>query len=163
MEADSLRTVYAFRMRLSIHTVRPYHYRMDRFNTPSMRRFFRYAVVGVSTLLFDLLLLALLTELLGVPYYIATPFAFLVAVTINYAFSRAHVFRGTGRNLHHGYAYFISIALLGAFITTSGVALLVSLFSLYYLLARILVAGFVGMGNYLLNLHFNFKVAGHHP
>jgi len=128
-----------------------------------MRRFFRYAVVGVSTLLFDLVLLAALTELLDVPYYVATPFAFLIAVSINYMLSRAHVFRGTSRTVHHGYAYFITFALLGAFITTSGVALLVSAFGLYYLFARVLVAGFVGIGNYLLNLHFNFRVAGHHP
>jgi len=128
-----------------------------------MRRFFRYAVVGVSTLLFDLVLLAALTELLGVPYYVATPFAFLIAVSINYMLSRAHVFRGTSRTVHHGYAYFITFALLGALITTSGVALLVSAFNLYYLFARVAVAGFVGIANYLLNLHFNFRVAGHHP
>ncbi|MBU2103644.1 GtrA family protein [Patescibacteria group bacterium] len=136
---------------------------MQRLWTPSTRRFIRYAVVGISTLLFDLLLLVGLTELVGVPYYIATPFAFLVAVSINYALSRMHVFRGTIRPVHHGYVYFIGIAFLGAFITTSGVALLVSFFGMYYLLARVLVAGFVGVANYLLNLHFNFRVAGHHP
>lgn len=136
---------------------------MQRLWTPSTRRFIRYAVIGVSTLLFDLMLLAGLTELVGVPYYIATPFAFLIAVSINYALSRMHVFRGTMRPVHHGYLYFIALACLGAFVTTSGVAALVSFFGLYYLFARVLIAGFVGVANYLLNLHFNFRVAGHHP
>ncbi|MBU1292727.1 GtrA family protein [Patescibacteria group bacterium] len=136
---------------------------MQALWTPGTRRFIRYAIIGVSTLLFDLLLLAGLTELVGVQYYIATPFAFLIAVSINYALSRMHVFRGTMRPVHHGYAYFIGLACLGAFVTTSGVALLVTFFGLYYLLARVLVAGFVGMANYLLNLHFNFKVVGQHP
>ncbi len=136
---------------------------MHRLTGPAVRRFTRYAVVGVSTLLFDLALLWCLTELLGVPYYVSTPFAFLVAVSINYLLSRAHVFHGTERHIHHGYAYFIGIAALGALVTTSGVAFLVSFFGLYYLLARVLVAGVVGIGNYLLNLYFNFKVVGHHP
>lgn len=131
--------------------------------TPATRRFFRYASVGVTTLGFDLVLLYLATEFAGVPYYIMTPVAFLLAVSLNYFLSRAHVFRGTSRKAHNGYAYFILIALAGAAVTTGGVALLVQYLGLYYILARLLVAGLVGIGNYLMNLHFNFKVAGHHP
>lgn len=128
----------------------------------SIARFLKYMSVGVSTLSFDLLLLVVLTEWLHVPYYIATPGAFLVAVTINYLVSRRHVFTGTTRRLHTGYAYFIAFALMGASITTLGVALLVTYLGLYYLVARILVAGVVGIGTYLSNLFFNFKVAGKH-
>lgn len=129
----------------------------------AIRRFFRYALVGVSTLAFDLVLLYIVTELFGVPYYISTPAAFLVAVTINYFISRKFVFRGTERRIHHGYAYFIAVALVGAFVTTSLVAFLVSFAHLYYLLARVLVAGIIGIGNYLLNLYLNFRVVGNHP
>ncbi|MGE5541323.1 MAG: GtrA family protein [Bacillota bacterium] len=129
---------------------------------PALLRFLRYAAVGVSTLAFDLLLLAALTQLLHVPYYISTPLAFLVAVSINYALSRSFVFRGTDRPVHHGYAYFIAIAFGGAFAITVAVAALVTYAHLYYLVARILVAGVVGIVNYLVNLHWNFKVAGKH-
>ncbi len=128
----------------------------------SVTRFLKYLSVGVSTLSFDLLLLFALTEWLQVPYYLATPGAFLVAVTINYVVSRRHVFTGTERTLHTGYAYFITFALVGAGVTTLGVTLLVTYLGLYYLVARILVAGFVGMGTYLSNLFLNFKVAGKH-
>ncbi|MDB5189287.1 MAG: GtrA family protein [Parcubacteria group bacterium] len=130
--------------------------------SPASRRFLRYAAVGVATLSFDLLLLAALTQLLHIPYYISTPFAFLVAVSINYVVSRAFVFRGTERPVHHGYAYFILLALAGAVFITASVAFLVTYVHLYYLVARVLVAGFVGIANYLINLHFNFRVAGHH-
>jgi len=130
--------------------------------TPAIYRFLRYSAVGVSTLLFDLALLWVLVELIGIPLSIATPLAFLVAVSINYMISRSHVFHGTLRKMHHGYAYFILIAFAGAFVTTLGVTLLVTYLSLYFLLARVLVAGVVGIGNYLMNLHFNFKVVGHH-
>jgi len=129
----------------------------------AIRRFLRYALVGVSTLSFDLLLLYIATSIIGIPYYISTPIAFLMAVTINYFISRRFVFKGTERRIHHGYAYFIVIAILGAVLTTSLVAFLVSFAHLYYLLARVLVAGIIGIGNYLFNLHLNFRVAGNHP
>lgn len=123
----------------------------------------KYAAVGGSTFAFDLVLLWVVTELFGVPYQISTAGAFLVAVSLNYALSRKFVFKGTTRRVHHGYLYFILIACGGAAVVTGAVAFLVSLFGMHYLIARIIVACFVGIGNYLFNLHFNFKVAGHHP
>jgi putative flippase GtrA len=129
---------------------------------PAFARFARYTVVGVSTLAFDLLLLAGLTQLLHVPYYFGTPFAFLVAVSINYAISRVFVFRGTERSVPHGYVYFILLAGGGALFITGGVYLLVTYAHLYYLVARIAIAGVVGLFNYLTNLHWNFRVAGKH-
>lgn len=128
-----------------------------------MRRFLRYAAVGVSTLTLDLLFLAAMTELMGVPYFIAVPVAFLATATLNYAISRKHVFRGTMRPVHHGYAYFITLAVCGAALTTAGTAFFVEALGFYYLFARVFVAGFVGTANYLINLHYNFRVAGHHP
>ncbi len=127
-----------------------------------LTRFFRYTLVGGTTFGADLLLLFLVTEYLGVPYYIATPGAFLLAVSANYLISRHFVFRGTTRTHTVGYSVFIGAALLGALVTTAGVALLVSYAHLYYLVARVLVAVCVGMGNYLFNLFLNFKVVGLH-
>jgi putative flippase GtrA len=124
------------------------------------KRFFRYAAIGVGTLIFDLAMLYVAVSTLHISYLIATPVSFLIAVSCNYILSRNIVFKGTKRSWHGGYAYFISIALLGAVLTTSLVATLVSFFGLYYLLARVLVAGIVGIGNYLFNLYINFKVAG---
>jgi putative flippase GtrA len=133
-----------------------------RIPYPALIRFMRYAAIGVATLAFDLLLLAGATELAGIPYYLATPLAFLVAVSLNYALSRSLVFRGSERPVHHSYAFFLLIALAGALLITGAVALLVTYLHLYYLLARVVVAGFVGIANYLANLHWNFKVAGVH-
>jgi putative flippase GtrA len=97
-----------------------------------------------------------------VPYYVATPISFLIAVSCNYVLSRQLVFSATERSWHRGYVYFAVIAVLGAAITTGLVALLVSYVGLHYLIARILVAGLVGIGNYLFNLYVNFKVVGKH-
>ncbi len=135
---------------------------MSRLSYPAFARFARYGAVGVSTLLFDLLLLAALTQLLSIPYYYSTPLAFLVAVSLNYAISSRFVFRGSDRSIHHSYAYFILLAGVGAVFITYGVYVLVTYAHLQYLLARVAVAGVVGLVNYLINLHLNFRVAGMH-
>lgn len=125
-------------------------------------RFSRYATVGVSTFLFDLGMLSVAVSFFHVSYLIATPCAFLIAVSCNYAISRKFVFGKTERTWHGGYAYFALLALSGAALTTGLVAGLVSVFGLQYLIARSIVAGAIGMVNYLVNLYFNFKVAGKH-
>ncbi len=126
-------------------------------------RFSKYTAVGVSTFLLDLAMLYAAVTYLGVPYYVATPCAFLLAVTVNYIISRRHVFHGTERSWHGGYAYFIIIALSAAAITTLLVAAFVSYLSFNYLVARTLTAGIVGMGGYIVNLLYNFKMYGKHP
>lgn len=125
-------------------------------------RFARYSAIGVLTFLLDLGMLYVAVAWLGIAYYAATPISFLIAVSINYVCSRHVVFKGTERSWHGGYVYFTIAALLGASVTTGLVAALVSFRGLYFIVARVLVAGLVGMGNYLFNLHFNFKVAGKH-
>jgi putative flippase GtrA len=126
-------------------------------------RFCKYSVVGVATFALDLLLLYYSVTILGIPYYVATPIAFLFAVSCNYALSRAHVFKGSERSWEGGYTYFIAIAICGAVATTGLVTLLVTNFEIYYMLARIFVAGIIGVANYAFNLYFNFRVAGAHP
>ena len=127
-----------------------------------LRRFLRYALVGGSTFAFDLALIWMMTELFGVPYWLSTWLGFVIAVSLNYFISRRFVFRGTGRRIDHGYAFFILFALGGAAFIAGAVTLLVTLFGLHYLVARIGIAAIVGIGNYLFNLHFNFRVAGQH-
>jgi putative flippase GtrA len=99
---------------------------------------------------------------MGVPYYIATPCSFLIAVSGNYLLSRRFVFKGTQRSWHRGYIYFAVVALLGAGVTTILMIGLVSWLGVYFLVARTIVAGLVGMANYLFNLYVNFKVVGVH-
>ena len=127
----------------------------------SIKRFSRYASVGVSTFALDLAMLYVLVQWFEVSLSIATPCSFLVAVSLNYTLSRAHVFKGSGRSWHMGYAYFLGVALIGAAATTGIVEFLVAK-GLYFIVARIIAAGIVGVGNYLFNLHVNFKVAGKH-
>lgn len=123
-------------------------------------RFIRYTAIGVSTFAFDLVLLWLFIDTLGVHYLTATAVAFLLAVSLNYVLSRRWVFRHSKRGLAFGYIYFIKFALIGLALTTGLMWVLVENTDLAVLVVRVLIAGLVGMGNYLANLYLNFKVAG---
>lgn len=131
-------------------------------STHSIRRFFKYAVVNVGTLLLDLAMLYIAVSVVHIPLAVSTPGSFLIAVSIDYLLSRQYVFIGTKRSWHAGYLYFIIFAILTATVTTVLTLLLVNGFHLWYLLARILVAGLIGLANYVFNLYVNFKVVGMH-
>ena len=116
----------------------------------------------MGTFLIDLFLFYCFVYIFKVQYLVATATAFIVAISINYVVSRATVFRQTERSLRQGYINFIGLAVTGMMITIGGMYILVSMLSVNYIYARVLVAGVVGIWNYLMNLYVNFKVVGRH-
>ena len=130
--------------------------------SPALQRFLKYSLIGGSTFAFDLLLLSILTELLYVNPVLASGAAFLVAVSINYWISRTFVFKGTGRDTASGYVYFLMIAGTGLAFVMGTMFVLVSVLGFHPLLSRVCVAAVTGFWNYLINLYFNFKMAGKH-
>jgi putative flippase GtrA len=129
---------------------------------PAAWRFARYALVGVSTFGADLTLCLMLHHWLLVPYPIAVAVGFYAGMTGNYLISRRFVFRGTARRLWQGYGYFALFALAASLLTSTLTSALVAGAGLSLLLARVLVAGPVGVLNYLINLRYNFMVQGQH-
>jgi len=127
-----------------------------------IRRLLLYSVIGISTFGLDLAILYLLTDVFGWHYVLSAGIAFLVAVSINYALSRKVVFRGTERSAHHGYAIYLGITAVGLGAVMGLMALLVGALGWHYLSSRVIVAGAVGIWNYLMNLYVNFRVAGKH-
>lgn len=125
-------------------------------------RFLKYSTVGCSTFLLDLLLLYILTDYFLVNYIVAAGLCFAIAISVNYAVSRRYVFKNSAKTWKKGYFHFLLIALGGVLIVMSGMYVLVDLFGVRYLPARIIIAGITGFWSYLLNLFVNFKVAGKH-
>lgn len=128
----------------------------------SFYRLIRYVVVGVSTFLIDLVILFALTKFFSVPYTYAVAIGFIIGISLNYTISRAWVFRGTERHIHHGYAYFLGGGLVSLTAILTLVTVFVERFGIPLIFARIVVSGIVGCGNYLFNLYLNFKVVGKH-
>lgn len=126
----------------------------------ALRRFLKYSAVGISTFALDLVILFILIDFYDLHYVLAAGLAFVVAVTINYWISRRYVFPGTLRGVRDGYVNFLLIALTGLSIVMMGMYLLVTVFGIGYLLARVISASITGFWNYLMNLFVNFKVVG---
>jgi putative flippase GtrA len=124
-----------------------------------IKRFVKYSVVGVSTFLLDLLLLYIFTDIFSINYLVSTLVAFLTAVSINYFICRRQVFSSSKRGIKDGYLYFLIIIFFGVIITLGLMYVLVDILNIYVLHARIIVAGFVGIFNFLINDKFNFKLS----
>lgn len=116
----------------------------------------RNTVVSCLTFAVGLLILWLLVQM-GMGKVSATALSFIVATTLHYLFGRAWIFKGTTRALRTGYAFFLTNALVGLFVTTALFALLVRYTTMNYLLARILVSVFAGLAVFLLNAILNFR------
>ncbi len=123
-------------------------------------RFLKYSSIGTSTSILDIYLLWLLTTHLGVHYLASATATFLIAATLDYLADRHFVFAGTTRNAETGYFYFLAILGAGLTMTVVAMAALVEIIHVHYIVARILIAGGVGIWSYLMNLYVNFKVAG---
>ncbi len=133
-----------------------------KLSKKSLIRFIKYSSIGGSTFALDLFLLYLFTDYFGINYLISAGFAFAVSITIHYYFSRKIVFPCSMRPVGQAYFIFVAIAVSGLFLVVAFMAILVENFNFEPITARLAVAGFVGIYNYLLNLFFNFKVAGPH-
>jgi len=127
--------------------------------TRSVTRFVQYTLVGMSTFALDLFLLFILTDLLRIHYVLSAGLAFLIAISINYFLSRRFVFAGTLRSIHAGYTIFLAISGAGLLLVVVLMYVAVDILNINYLLSRVLIAGIVGIWNYLMNLYVNFKVS----
>ncbi len=128
---------------------------------PIFRRLLQYSLSGTLGLTIDLSLLYLLVTTLQVPYMIAVPLSFLIAVTIHYSICRTWVFRGTTRPLKVGYIYFISILLFSLLIVQTIVVAGVELLELNLYVARIIAAFIAGCSSFYLNARYNFRLLAH--
>lgn len=135
---------------------------MAILNRRGFFRFLRYSVIGITTFAFDLLLLFLLIDFFHMHYLLATALAFIVAISINFLMSRYTVFHKTERHIAHSYLFFVFFATVSLILITGFMHFLVSVLGLHYAPSRIVIAGCVGVLNYIMNLKVTFDVADKH-
>jgi putative flippase GtrA len=125
-------------------------------------RFVQYSTIGGGTFLFDLLLLFLFIDILGIHYLTGVAIAFLIAISCNYVLSRKYIFYSTKRSHAAGYTNFVIIAGVGLCFVTLSMFVMVDILDQHHLVSRVIVAAVTGIWNYLMNLFVNFKVAGNY-
>ncbi len=121
-------------------------------------RGWKYTTVGVTTFIIDMGILFALVKLTPIFYPVAVAIGFLIGVSINYYLLYHWVFSGTERKFHHGYLYFVSLAILGAFMISGGTALLYENLPISLLMARTIMGGTTGFIGFFVNSFFNFKM-----
>ena len=125
---------------------------------PLFTRLLQYTFVGGGTFLIDLSLIYILKTFLAAPDSLAIGLGFLTAISINFIISYHFVFNGTKQTKSKGYIYFLTIAGAGLAVVTVGTLSISTTFGISIYFARILIAGLVGLINFLLNNFFNFKM-----
>jgi len=121
-------------------------------------RLLRYSSASLFAVAIDILILFILVELFTVFYLIAALFAFAVAHSFNYLINWNWVFKGTHWRPYKCFVYFFSFGIIGAILTVILLLILVGLFSMHYLPAKLIAAVIVGVVNFTLNYKYTFRV-----
>ena len=117
----------------------------------------RNSVVSFGVISINLVLLWTLVEQFAMDELPAAAIAFITGNSLQYAFGRTWIFRGTERGAAAGYFWFFVYAGVGLVITLGLFALLLEYTSIHYLVARIIVSVFSGLTVFLLNATLNFR------
>ena len=123
-----------------------------------LKRFLKYSVSGGTAFVIDLSLLFILVSFLEINYLISVGAAFLFATSVNYTINKNWGFKDTKVSVKKSYSSFMLITIFGAIVTISSVGFLVEKFEVYYMFARIFVAGAIGIFNFAMNYKFTFRM-----
>lgn len=123
-----------------------------------LRRMVQYSAVGIGTFLLDLAIIQIAISYFGASDAVALAIGFAIGVTTNYLLSYYWVYRGTKRSVAVGYIIFTILALLGVVFVIYATIYLAGAFGLPLLVARTIIATFVGIVNFFINTFFNFKL-----
>ncbi|PKL79959.1 MAG: GtrA family protein [Candidatus Melainabacteria bacterium HGW-Melainabacteria-1] len=125
--------------------------------------FLRYALVGASGTLVDLLTLYALTEWSGINpktslwFSLFVSIAFLAAVIHNYVLNRLWTFKSRDQNVKAQFTRFLVVSLGGFLLTQALMWLLVPVLGVWYLLAKGLTSLSVLIWNFGLNRLWTFR------
>jgi putative flippase GtrA len=114
-------------------------------------RFVRNTLVSLPTFLVDISLLLVLVRLLSVNYLIAGLVSFLAATVLSYFLARRMVFRESRRGMRAGFVAFLAVAAASALLLAPAMGLLVGVFHLDLVVARVIATIAVSVGAYLAN------------
>lgn len=117
----------------------------------------RNTIVGTGVFIFDLALLWVLVDRVGMGKVTAATIAFIAANSLHYVFGRTWIFRGTERGVTSGYVLFLFNAGVGLVVTIGLFAAAIHWTSINYVVARTLVSVVAGLVTFLLNAMLNFR------
>lgn len=121
-------------------------------------RFFRYAFVGLTGLVVNLLFLYFLTDLVGIYYLYSSIASFLIATLSNFVFNKVWTFKEgfRGKFLPKSLKFF-TVGIFSLGINTLVLYFLTEIIGVYYLFSQVFAAGFTLISNFLGNNFWTFR------
>jgi len=110
----------------------------------------RFILVGGACFVLDYGLLYILTEYGGLHYLLSAGVSFTISVFVNYWLCLVCVFRGANTQTHRAKILFFGSSIAGLGLNQLLMWMLVDLFGIYYMIAKLIAAGIVMVWNYVL-------------
>jgi putative flippase GtrA len=133
----------------------------SKFGYHRLKRPIKYMFSTGITFVIEFFLLWLFTDVFNIYYLLSATLAFVITVSIGYILNRWFVFKGSTRRHLHAYINFFFISLGGLLIVIGGLFVLVGVFNVHYLLARILIIILTFLWTYSMNHFVNFRPGAH--
>ena len=120
----------------------------------------KYYAVGASGVLVNLGLLFILTEYVGLWYFLSYTLAISASITSNFILNKLWTFKGSinSQRTLLMYGKFVSVSILGMAIQLGSVYLLVETLSVYYMLAALISICIAGGINFMINRRWTFGI-----
>ena len=118
----------------------------------------RYVISGGSATLVHLILLYTLTDLFGLWYMASLIIAFVFAIITGFTLQKLWTFnnRDLG-SIHLQTTYYLIAVVANLALNTAGVYILVSKLHVWYMLAQVIMLGFIAVANFFAYKHIIFK------
>lgn len=128
------------------------------FNKKNLFEFIKFALVGASGTILNILILWFLTEILGFYYIISEIIAFIISGVNNYIWNKIWTFKESlYKKTLIKYLYFLFISIISLTVNVSILYLLVEFFDMWYILAEIFAIGCAFIFNYIGNKLWTFR------
>ncbi|MCI8763204.1 MAG: GtrA family protein [Lachnospiraceae bacterium] len=115
-----------------------------------LKQIIHFSIVGGLTTGLDFILLALLTEIVKIPYYISNIFSFSVSLIINYLLSIHYVFlqKNNHSKIKNIFSFF-GLSIIGLIINQIILVLLTQRLGVFYVFSKVISTGIVMMWNFI--------------
>ncbi|MEK7653523.1 MAG: GtrA family protein [Patescibacteria group bacterium] len=124
---------------------------------PVSKQFVKFCLVGTSNMILDILVYWFLTRIFNLFYLLAAVCSFIVAVSWSFYFNRRWTFRHLTGNPTNQYLKFFVANAVSMVLNLFLFFLLVDVFKVYDLLAKLMVAVIVAFFNFSLNKWWTFR------
>ncbi|MDA3839731.1 MAG: GtrA family protein [Patescibacteria group bacterium] len=115
------------------------------------KKIFRFVVAGGSATAVDIFLLFFLTEIIGLWYIHSAVLAFAASFFVSFYLQKYWTFEDNRENMKTKQMLMhFMVASTNLTLNTFGIFYLVHFMHIYYLLAQLMVVGFLGVGSFLM-------------